>query len=63
MIINIVFDGPPSPEGPRFVEVETEGGRSFKLGEWIELPNGYWALQFDSAEIIVPEDGQFGVGV
>lgn len=62
MKINIVFDGPPSANGPRFVEVETETGRSFRLGEWVELSNGYWAIQFDPVEIITPEDTQFGVG-
>ena len=32
--IDIVFDGPPSPEGARFVEVEDSRGRSINFGEW-----------------------------
>lgn len=41
---HIVFDGPPGPESCRFVEVEDANGRSFRAGEWIERPDGYWAL-------------------
>jgi len=43
--IDIVFDGPPGPEGPRFVEVEDEQGRSIKVGEWLQRPDGYWVLR------------------
>jgi hypothetical protein len=43
--INILFDGPPSPEGGRLVEVETDDGKSIKAGEWIERPDGLWALR------------------
>ena len=42
--IHIVFDGPPGPVAGRFVEVETPDGRSIKVGEWRERPDGYWAL-------------------
>ena len=45
--IFVVFDGPPGPESGRFVEVETEGGKSIRAGEWIERPDGYWALRID----------------
>jgi hypothetical protein len=38
--IHIVFDGPPSHESGRFVEVEDESGHSIGVGEWIELPLG-----------------------
>ena len=31
----IRFDGPPSPDGPRFIEVEVNG-ESISWGEWIE---------------------------
>lgn len=43
--INIVFDGPPGPEGPRFIEVETDDGNSIRIGEWIETNAGCWALR------------------
>lgn len=43
--IDIVFDGPPAPESGRFIEVENEAGASIKVGEWIERPDGYWALR------------------
>ena len=43
--VNIVFDRPPGPESCRFVEVETDQGKSIKLGEWIERPDGLWALR------------------
>jgi len=43
--IQIVFDGPPSHESGRFVEVEDAvTGESIKWGEWIEAPDGYWHL-------------------
>jgi len=41
---HIVFDGPPSHDGPRFVEVETPEGKSVNAGEWRERPDGYWEL-------------------
>lgn len=43
--INIIFDGPPGPESGRFIEVETDDGRSFRAGEWIERPDGLWSLR------------------
>lgn len=42
--VDIVFDGPPSHEAGRFVEVEDENGASIKAGEWIESPP-YWRLR------------------
>ena len=48
--IDIIFDGPPSHESGRFVEVERDG-KSINYGEWEELDNGLWALRiFDPAE-------------
>jgi hypothetical protein len=44
--IDIVFDGPPSHESGRFVEVEDGTGKSIKFGEWIHRPDGYWVLRF-----------------
>jgi hypothetical protein len=43
--INVIFDGPPGPESGRFVEVETDNGHSINAGEWIERPDGLWALR------------------
>jgi hypothetical protein len=43
--INIIFDGPPSHDAGRFVEVETDDGRSVNVGEWKERPDGLWALR------------------
>lgn len=43
--VDIVFDGPPSHESGRFVEVEDASGRSIRYGEWVERPDGLWALR------------------
>lgn len=42
--INIIFDGPPSHESGRFVEVELDSGESIKIGEWRQKGN-FWALR------------------
>ena len=45
-VVYILFDGPPGPDGPRFIEVEDEQGRSVKV-EWTEdtrEEKGYWRL-------------------
>lgn len=49
--INLVFDGPPSHESGRFVEVELDDGRSVGCGEWIERPDGLWALRITAGDI------------
>jgi len=43
--IDIVFDGPPSHQSGRFLEVEDSKGKSIDFGEWVCRPNGYWALR------------------
>jgi len=43
--IDIVFDGPPSHEAGRFVEVEDSTGASMNYGEWVDRGNGYWVLR------------------
>jgi hypothetical protein len=44
-MIRILFDGPPSHESGRFIEVENEKGESISFGEWVEQGD-YWVLQF-----------------
>lgn len=41
---DVVFDGPPSHESGRFVEVEDEKKASVRAGEWIEDPP-FWRLR------------------
>jgi hypothetical protein len=43
--IDVLFDGPPSHESGRFVEVEDAERRSVNVGEWIERGDGLWALR------------------
>lgn len=43
--LDIVFDGPPGPEGGRFVEVENPAGESIRFGTWVQRDDGYWALR------------------
>jgi hypothetical protein len=43
--INILSDGPRGPHGGRFVEVETDDGKSVRDGEWVKRPDGLWALR------------------
>lgn len=44
----VIFDGPPSHESGRFVEVETADGKGrgpeMTGADWSERPNGMWAL-------------------
>ncbi len=55
--INVVFDGPPSATSGRFVEVETDDGRSIRVGEWIERGDGLWSLRIDCSGVpYVPEE-------
>lgn len=56
--INIIFDGPPGPEGPRFVEIEDDAGKSMRVGDWAEhRPEGHeddglWRLRISLAELM-----------
>ena len=43
--VDIVFDGPPSHESPPIVEVENSANYSINLGEWVQRPDGLWALR------------------
>lgn len=69
--INIIFDGPPDHEGPRFVEVENDQGQSIRVGEWAALNRegfedaGYWRLRITLAELMQltsREDGNLLAG-
>lgn len=41
----VVFDGPPSGEAPRFIEVEDGNGNSINAGEWLKRDDGLWELR------------------
>lgn len=43
---DIIFDGPPGPDTPSFVEVEDPPGTSVRLGEWLRRDDGRWILRF-----------------
>jgi len=40
----VIFDGPPSHESGRFVEVETADGKSVNAGTWENHSGKYWRL-------------------
>lgn len=48
-IVDIVFDGPPSHDAPRLVEVESPPGTGIRFGKWVEREDGYWVLRFTEA--------------
>ena len=56
-VIDVVFDGPPSHEGSRFVDVEDETGHSIRVGEWVDRGDGYWALRIRCNPVVGPGPG------
>ena len=52
--IHIVFDGPPSHESGRFVEVEDAQGHSIKFGEWKQVGD-YFHLVFSPSAALRAE--------
>jgi hypothetical protein len=51
-LIDIVLDGPPGPDAPRFIEVEDAAtGRSIAVGTWVQRDDGHWALRL---EVVAP---------
>lgn len=52
--IRVVFDGPPSHESGRFVEVEDAKGKSIDVGEWVERKDGLWSLVIKSKGFVRP---------
>jgi hypothetical protein len=49
--IDIVFDGPPSAQSGRFVEVEDDTRASIRFGEWAHRDDGFWVLRFTPANV------------
>jgi len=43
-IVAFVFDGPPLPPGPRFIETELLTGEGVGVGSWKRGDDGTWAL-------------------
>ena len=43
--LNVVFDGPPDHVSGRFVECETDDGKSVSAGEWIKRDDDLWSLR------------------
>ena len=50
--VDIVFDGPPSHESGRFVEVENAKGQSIRFGEWVHRPDGFWVLRIKGEDML-----------
>lgn len=48
--IDIVFDGPPSHESGRFIEVENSAGASISVGQWLQRADGYWVLRIPQSD-------------
>ena len=46
-----MFDGPPSNEAGRFVEVEDHTGASVDYGTWVQREDGYWVLRIQRVEM------------
>ena len=51
--IDIVFDGPPGPNGPRFIEAESPPGISIRFGTWLQRPDGYWVLRITEQDFLL----------
>ena len=43
--VDIVFDGSPGHDPPRFIEVEDHEGKSISFGEWVKRADGYHVLR------------------
>lgn len=55
--IDLIFTGPPGPEGCEFVEIQDDQGRSIKIGEWAphpqvegQVPDGWWRLRIENLD-------------
>lgn len=48
--LNIIFTGPPGPGNDCvFIDVETDDGRSVRVGEWSQRQDGHWALRLPNS--------------
>lgn len=54
--INLILDGPPGPESGRFIEIETDDGKSIRLGGWHPRPDGLWSLRITELPVIEPKN-------
>lgn len=61
--INVVFDGEPGPDGLRFIDVETDDGRSIRVGELAERADGRWVLRITELPPAPTEDELRRTGV
>jgi len=51
--LHVVFDGPPSHESGRFVEVESADGRGVRIGRW-EQRGDFWHLILTGKDLATP---------
>ena len=50
--VDFMFDGPPGPESPRFIEThDAYTGRGVGWGQWIDNGDGTWSLIGLAAEV------------
>lgn len=56
MDIDIVFDGPPGHQAPRFVEVEDAQGSSISVGHWVRRADGHWVLRISGVSEVYAAD-------
>jgi hypothetical protein len=50
--IEVIFDGPPGHNMPRFIEVEDENGFRTTVGEWFSCGiDGRWGLRISAKDI------------
>jgi hypothetical protein len=53
--LHFVFDAFPSPEGPRFIELEDDDGLSISYGEWQQREDGL-------VELVIPDPRALSLG-
>lgn len=57
--INIILDAPSGVPGVpgrgRFVDIETDDGKSICVGNWAPRPNGKWSLRITELPVVEPK--------